>query len=124
MADREVKRAVEGISTDKPNLPPCLCKPLPMNSTAVKRARDDALKKEWETSWRESDRVRKSARIDTLAPSKTFLKTVSQNELSRADASQIAQLRLAHIPLNQYLKKIRKVDSVRCPACGYERETI
>ena len=29
-----------------------------------------------------------------------------------------------HIPLNRFLKKIKKVDNARCPACGDLVETI
>jgi hypothetical protein len=31
---------------------------------------------------------------------------------------------LRHIPLNGYLKRIHKVDSARCPACGENEEDI
>jgi len=31
---------------------------------------------------------------------------------------------LKHIPLNDYLKRIWKVDSARCPACGADEENI
>jgi hypothetical protein len=49
---------------------------------------------------------------------------ISRADLSREAASRIAQLRLTHAPVNQYLKRIRKVDSARCPACGADKETI
>jgi hypothetical protein len=57
-------------------------------------------------------------------PSNKFLGTISQNELSRDSASRIAQFRLMHVPVNQYLKHIGKVDSARCLACGAEEEMI
>ncbi len=44
--------------------------------------------------------------------------------MSRATASRIVQLRLSHIPLNGYLKRIHKVNSTRCPACGVDKENI
>ena len=53
-----------------------------------------------------------------------FLKAISNPKLSRDMASKIAQLRLTHIPLNSYLKRIRRVDSARCPACGADEENI
>ncbi|KAH9957513.1 hypothetical protein BC827DRAFT_1225232, partial [Russula dissimulans] len=37
-------------------------------------------------------------------------------------SSRIAQFRLTHAPTNQYLKRIGKVDSARCPACGEDEE--
>ena len=49
---------------------------------------------------------------------------ISQGELSCEDSSRIAQLRLAHVPLNQYLNRIGRVDSTRCLACGNEPESV
>ena len=57
-------------------------------------------------------------------PSNKFLKAISQEDIDRNAASRIAQFRLTHTPTNQYLKRIGKVDSARCLACGDERETI
>jgi hypothetical protein len=34
------------------------------------------------------------------------------------------QLRLTHIPLNSYLKRIWKINATRCPACGADKENI
>jgi hypothetical protein len=39
-------------------------------------------------------------------------------------SSRIAQLRLTHVPLNSYLKRIGRVDNARCPACGEDEESI
>lgn len=49
---------------------------------------------------------------------------ISKKDLSREAISRIAQFRIAHAPINQYLKRIGKVDSARCPACGTEEETV
>jgi len=40
----------------------------------------------------------------------------------RLVASRIAQLRLMHILLNAYLKRIWRVDNARCPVCGEDEE--
>ena len=123
-ADVEAKAAAEGKTTDKPLLPSYLRKRLPINPAAVKRAHHDKQKKTWIKEWRSSKRGIACTRIDSSTPSKKFLSSISQNELSRDAASRIGQFRLAHSPVNQYLKRIGKVDSARCPACGADEETI
>ena len=57
-------------------------------------------------------------------PSKLFLKSISQGNLSREVASRLAQIRLTHIPLNSYLHCFKRVDSARCPACGEDEENL
>jgi len=44
--------------------------------------------------------------------------------MPRKSASLVTQLLTTHIPLNEYLKRIKKVDSVRCPSCGASPETV
>jgi hypothetical protein len=55
-------------------------------------------------------------------PSSRFLRAISNPKLTRSAASRIAQLRLTHVPLNGYLKRINRTDSARCPACGDDVE--
>ena len=124
LADREAKRAAEGRTSEKHLLPPLVRKSLPINPAAIKRAHHDALKALWRTGWKTSDRGKRDACFDEATPSKKFLKTISQSELSREDASRISQLRIAHAPVNQDLNRIGRASSTRCPACGDESETI
>jgi hypothetical protein len=63
-------------------------------------------------------------KIDGTTPSKSFLKAISNADITRSVASIITQLRLAHVPLNSYLKRFKRTDSARCPACGADDETI
>src|SRR5258707_635791 len=63
-------------------------------------------------------------KIDDSTPSPRFLYTISHSDLSRKAASLITQLLMTHIPLNSFLKRIKKVDSARCPACGTNPETV
>jgi len=63
-------------------------------------------------------------RTDKSTPSSKFLKLISNPKLSRSTASTIVQFRLTHILLNKYLKRIRMVDSTRCPACREDEESI
>jgi ribonuclease HI/exonuclease III len=125
-ADEEAKKAARGqsSSSDKPLLPPYLRKHTLINSAAIKRAHLDKLKSKWASEWKASERGQKAKLIDSSTPSKKFLNAISHAELSREAASRIAQLRLTHAPVNQFLKRIKKVDSSRCPACGAEEETI
>ena len=124
LADREAKEAASGRTSDTKQIPRYLRKPIPANPSAVKKAHNEELKNEWKETWRSSERGKAVARIDESTPSSKFLKSISNPKLSRTSASRIAQLRLAHFPLNTYLKRIRKVDSTRCPACGEDEESI
>ena len=63
-------------------------------------------------------------KIDSTTPSKSFLKAISTPGITRSTTSTIAQLRLAHAPLNSYLKHFKRVDSARCPACSADNEDI
>jgi ribonuclease HI len=124
LADQEAKKAAEGLTSEKRLLPVFLRKPLTINPAAVKRADHEIRKNLWATKWKASERGQKTMRIDKSTPSKKFLKAISTAELSRETASRIAQFRLSHAPLNKFLKRIQKVDSARCPACGADEETI
>ena len=124
VADQEAKKAAEGRTSDLNLLPAYLRKPLLTNPSAVKRAHNDALKGKWANTWKHSDRGRKMGNIDSTTPSKGFLKAISTLGVTRTAASTIAQLRISHIPLNSYLKRFKRVDSARCPACRADDETI
>ena len=123
-ADHKAKKAAEGLTSDKQTLPPYLRKPLLINPTAVKRAHHKGLKKKWKDKCAASVRGQRAVCFDGSTPSKKFLKTISQTELSCIDASRIAQFRLGHTPVNLYLRHMRRVDNTRCPACGDEEETV
>ena len=123
-ADREAKKAAEGLTTEPTDLPAYLRKPLLTNPSALKRAHSDRLKHKWTTTWRQSERGRKMLQIDSSTPSNKFLKAISSTNITRSTASLISQLRLTHIPLNSYLKRFKRVDSASCPACGAEDENI
>jgi ribonuclease HI len=123
-ADEEAKKAAEGKTSDKRTLPPYLRKPLLINPAAIKRSFHEELKKEWTNKWRNSIRGQRAIKLDKTTPSKKFLGAISNNELSREMASRITQFKISHAPINHFLKRIGKVDSARCPACGADEETI
>ena len=122
-ADEEAKKAASELSSQVTLLPPYLRKPLFSNPSALRREHNDRLKKDWANKWGQTKRGRIAKRIDKSSPSVKFLKTISNPKISRNAASQIAQLRLQHFPLNGYLHKIKRVDSANCPACGADDES-
>ena len=124
LADKEAKRAAQGLSSNKSNLPKYLRRPLTINPSAVQQNFDVKTKQEWKDIWRSSERGQKITKIDKNSPSVHLLRTISKADLSRRSASLITQLRLQHIPLNAYLKRFNLVDSARCPACGADVETV
>ncbi len=123
-ADIEAKKAASEFSSQISLLPPYLRKPLCSNPSALRRDHSDKLKKDWAENWRQSTRGRKAKLIDNTTPSVKFLKTISNAKLTRKGASQIAQLRLQHFPLNGFLYKIKRTDKANCPACGEDNESI
>jgi ribonuclease HI/exonuclease III len=123
-ADREAKKAASDFSSQAHLLPPYLRKSLCSNPSALKRGHNDKLKKDWNNKWRQSTRGKRAKRLDNTTPSVKFLKTISNEKLSRKAASQIAQLRMQHFPLNGYLHKIKRTDKANCPACGEDVESI
>ena len=54
----------------------------------------------------------------------TLDELISDDNLSRNDASRIFQLRAGHVPLNEYLERFKRMDSAQCPACGHPRENV
>ena len=86
-ADREAKKAAEGASSDRKLLLMYLRKPLPMNPAAVERAHHDVLRRRWAEKWRRSPRGRRAGQIEESTPSKKFIISISQSELSREAAS-------------------------------------
>jgi len=123
-ADEEAKKAAKGLTTDKPSLPSYLRRTLLTNPSAVSQQNFAALKKDWTNTWRNSTRGAKLLKLDKTTPSKGFLKRLSNPTLSRAASSLISQLAITHVPLNAYLKRFKKVDSARCPACGTDEESV
>ena len=120
--DGEAKKVAEGLSSDKKDLPPLLRKPLKHNKVALRQHRRDILKARWKKEWETSTRANKFKALDLIAPSDKFLKLISDDNLSRNDASRIFQLRTGHVPLNAYLERFKRVDGASCPACGHPKE--
>jgi len=123
-ADEEAKKAAKGLTADKPSLPPYLHHTLLTNPSAVSQQNFAVLKNNWTNTWHNSTRGAKLLKLDKTTPLKSFLKRLSNSSLSRTASSLISQLAITHIPLNAYLKRFKKVDSARCPACGADEESV
>ena len=81
------------------------------------------LKKRWSRRWKSSERENLLRSIDNSAPSKKYLRLIS--DLDRCQASILFQLRTGHIGLNHHLFCIRKAESPACPLCqGITVETV
>ena len=123
-ADKEAKMAANGESSDKSVLPTCLRKKIGFSLSAIRQARNENLKIRWTTNWIKSPRFQRFRFKDLLTPySQKYLTYINSESISRRAASAIFQLRVGHVPLNQYLHRFKKIDSPHCPACGHPKET-
>jgi len=123
-ADRKAKKVASGLSLINELLPPYLRKPLLINPSAVLRANNDALNKEWSQDWHKTERGKRTIKIDSTTPLAKLLKTLSNKKLSREAASRLTQLQLQHFLLNKYLHRFKRTDKANCPACSKDKETI
>ena len=123
-ADKEAKIAANGTTSDKKLLPLLLCSKLVANLVALKQYHNKMTKNKWKTKWGRSQRGARMVMLDDKTPSNKFLNIISAAKLTRRASSIISQLRIGHIPLNNYLYTFKLVDSPRCPACGAAVETI
>jgi len=105
-------------------LSPCKDLPhkLPYSLTAVRGAFKKEFRECWRAIWRNSPCRIRLAKINMKLPSHSFLKVTDQ--LTRAQASVLMQLRTGHIPLNTFLHCISKIKSLDCPTCRNAIETI
>jgi hypothetical protein len=124
LADTEAKRVASGLSSDKSILPKFLRCALTLNPSALQRKKNAEIKQRWKTKWRNSTRGKSHIKIDNKSPSVHFLRAISRANISRRSASLITQLYVGHVPLNEYLRRFKKADSARCPACGAVPETV
>jgi hypothetical protein len=64
------------------------------------------------------------AEIDSTTPSSKFIESISHPDISHSSASRITQLRITHVPVNEYLHRFKKIESPSCPACGRDLEDV
>jgi Zn ribbon nucleic-acid-binding protein len=101
----------------------------PMQKKVTKQIQREQIKKLAKTTW---DKTWSRANQSTT----THLRHISGKEgtkvgpelykeiKGRATCALLAQLRTGHCGLNHYLWKFKKVESVECEMCGYEKETV
>ena len=82
----------------------------------------EALWDRWKSTWAKSPQKGWMDKIDNKLPSHSFLAETSH--MSRAQVSILMQLRTGHVPLNYFLHRISKVESLVCPACQLNNETV
>jgi ribonuclease HI len=124
-ADREAKKAAEGNSSERLQLPKYFRKPIKISTSAIKQDYSKKTNEEWKGEWVASEGYKRLRSPDTVPPaSKKFLTLISNDRISKQMSSLIFQLRVGHAPLNTYLHRFNKVESARCPACGVARETV
>jgi len=123
LADKEAKMAVSCGSSHVADLPQFLQgRELPHSLTAVAGAFKQELHSRWRVLWASSPRRPHLAKIDAKLPSHAYI--MATDDLTRAQASVLTQLRTRHVPLNQFLHRIGKSDSPTCPACISAEETV
>ena len=122
-ADEEAKIAADGSTSDAPQLPKILRKPLKRSKSAAIQEEGVARKIRWRKDWKASPRHAKFQKIDSSLPSQHFIKLISNPKISKIDASKVFQLRTGHVPLNAYLFHFKRKESAQCPACGAVKET-
>jgi ribonuclease HI len=121
-ADELAKQAALGTSTDGDKLPGILRKPIAVSVSATKQRLTKEIQAKWSRTWKNSARYEKAKRIEPKLPSKRYLKLT--RILRRNQAAIIMQLRTGHVPLNEYLHRIKKASDPYCPHCPDTRENV
>ena len=71
-ADKEAKRAAEGLSSDKNLLPTFLKRSLTINPLAVQRSKNAEIKRKWNKKWKKSRQGKLLTKTDKSSPSANF----------------------------------------------------
>jgi ribonuclease HI len=115
-ADEEPKKAAREKMMKACNLPTYLAtNKLPMSMAAAKQEFRRRTKERWKTKWESSPRYLKLSRIDPTMLSNKYTRLTE--DLLCTQARILIQLRMGHIALNDYLHRITKSDTHRCPSC-------
>ncbi|KAH8823379.1 hypothetical protein DL96DRAFT_1469462, partial [Flagelloscypha sp. PMI_526] len=122
LADEAAKEAAQGRGSSQRELPGFLRGVLPAAISAIKQKHAQELKQEWKVKWTNSDRYKRMTAIDTDFPYHKFFERASK--LSRRRASLLFQIRINHVPLNQYLFRFKKREDGWCPHCTRRAETF
>ncbi|CCA76851.1 hypothetical protein PIIN_10836 [Serendipita indica DSM 11827] len=115
-ADEEAKKAITDGSSTAATLPPWMKDTLLQNISALRQELKLAARKSAHNKWKSSARYDRTRPIDETMPSNKYLQIT--DELMRAEAVALIQLRTGHIGLNKHLNHINRADAPWCPHCG------
>lgn len=115
-ADEEAKKAITDGSSTAATLPPWTKDTLPQNISALRQELKLAARKSAHDKWKSSAWYDRTRPIDETMPSNKYLQIT--DELTRAEAAALIQLRTGHIGLNKHLNRINRADAPWCPHCG------
>jgi hypothetical protein len=124
-ADKAAKVAAEGRHRSSPraHLPRYLRdNSLPLSISAIKQAHRERTRARWHTLWSTSPRYHHLQNIDPLILNCSFTKLTAT--FSKRLTGLILGLRTHHLPLNQHLFRLTKVDSPDCLHCTQIEETV
>jgi len=121
-ADKEAKRAAEGLHQNRRANFGALAKQLPASKSATLQKFKRQAKERHQKAFRSQPRYERISRIEPKAPSPAFRQL--SKKLTRSQTSIIAQLRTGHIPLQSYLHRFKLTESPICPGCEEEPETV
>ncbi|CAG7849754.1 SubName: Full=Uncharacterized protein {ECO:0000313/EMBL:CCA73205.1} [Serendipita indica DSM 11827] len=114
--DEEAKKAITDGSSTAEILPPWMKDALPRNISALRQELKLAAKKSARNKWTSSAQYNRTKTIDESMPSSKYLQIT--DELMRAEAAILIQLRTGYIGLNKHLNRINRADAPWCPHCG------
>jgi ribonuclease HI len=116
-ADKAAKRAAEGETSSRKELPRCIRKRgvVPVSVVAANQKLTKSLDRAWTALWIKSPRYQKFRRFEKKDRGTRYESLVGK--LRRNQMSALTQIRTDHIPLNYYLHRIKKAESADCPHC-------
>jgi len=123
VADVEAKKAAKGLESGRVHPHPILDKRggIPRSAAAIKAEAKTRMAEEWGRDWKESPQCIQTTKFDAHPPSARIGKFYSG--FNRRETSLVVQLRSNHIPLANYLHRIKAIDSRNCLRCN-EPETV
>jgi hypothetical protein len=120
--DIEAKKAAEGKTSPKKDLPKMLKKELPTSKAAAKQKFNKELKEASGERWKQHAEGKFISKTAPDLPSKRHCEKLG--ELSRKGASIWTQLKTGHIGLNKHLHRIKVVESPKCAKCKNYDESV
>ena len=118
--DELAKKVAMGECSPRKDLPPSICKPMPISISAICQESTAKIHRIWRRCWKTSPQMHQISGIDSSMLSRKWIKLV--NLLTRKQAVMLIQLRSGHIALNKHLHHICHATSPLCPNCDEDGE--